>query len=163
MSAVLFSPDSVAISSWLPPVSLEYFSQLWISSTLHQVRIVVLNILADVICEQPLTCFFIFLCSSFIILCPIHCFANLSAVGMNRQGSLLFPKNDFFYKGWYLRLEFFIRRVNLVFSFFFYKKGVFFYKLNCKINSTIGGTFSKSAEKNIFIFFLFQGASVMSK
>ena len=31
------------------------------------------------------------------------------------------------------------------------------------INSTIGGTFSKSAEKNIFIFFLFQGASVMSK
>ena len=35
--------------------------------------------------------------------------------------------------------------------------------LNCKINSTNGGTFSKSAEKNIFIFFLFQGASVMSK
>ena len=35
--------------------------------------------------------------------------------------------------------------------------------LNCKINSTNGGTFSKSAEKNLFIFSLFQGASVMSK
>ena len=37
------------------------------------------------------------------------------------------------------------------------------YMLNCKINSTNVGTFSKSADKNIFICFLFQGASVMSK
>ena len=43
------------------------------------------------------------------------------------------------------------------------EKRVHALKLNCKINSTNGGTFSKSAEKNIFIFFLFQGASVMSK
>ena len=41
--------------------------------------------------------------------------------------------------------------------------GALLHMLNCKINSTNRGTFSKSAEKNIFIFFLFQGASVMSK
>ena len=29
--------------------------------------------------------------------------------------------------------------------------------LNCKINSTNGGTFSKSAEKNILFFFFFRG------
>ena len=31
------------------------------------------------------------------------------------------------------------------------------YMLNCKINSTNGGTFSKSAEKIILIFFFFRG------
>ena len=35
--------------------------------------------------------------------------------------------------------------------------------LNCKINSTNGGTFSKSAGKFFWVFFLVQGASVMSK
>ena len=31
-------------------------------------------------------------------------------------------------------------------------------KLNCKINSTNGGTFSKSAGKFFWVFFLVQGA-----
>ena len=35
--------------------------------------------------------------------------------------------------------------------------------LNCKLNSTNGGTFSNSAEKIIFFVFLFQRALVMSK
>ena len=39
-------------------------------------------------------------------------------------GVSIISKNWVFDKGWYLRLEFFIRRVNLV----FYKKGVVFYK-----------------------------------
>ena len=45
----------------------------------------------------------------------------------------------------------------------FWHLKIYFYMLNCKINSTNRGTFSKSAEKIIFNFFLFQGASVMSK
>ena len=32
------------------------------------------------------------------------------------------------------------------------------YMLNCKINSTNGGTFSKSAGKFFWVFFLVQGA-----
>ena len=31
------------------------------------------------------------------------------------------------------------------------------YMLNCKINSTKGGTFSNSAEKMVLIFFFFRG------
>ena len=41
-----------------------------------------------------------------------------------RAGVSIISKNWVFYKGWYLRLEFFISRVNLV----FYKKEVVFYK-----------------------------------
>ena len=41
-----------------------------------------------------------------------------------QPGVSIISKSWVFYKGWYLRLEFFIRRVNLV----FYKKGVVFYK-----------------------------------
>ena len=43
------------------------------------------------------------------------------------------------------------------------KSNAYVHRLNCKINSTNGGTFSKSAETNIFFFFLFQRALVMSK
>ena len=34
---------------------------------------------------------------------------------VNLQGSLLFPKIEFFYKGWYERLEFFISWLSVVF------------------------------------------------
>ena len=54
-----------------------------------------------------------------------HLLPNRTHNGQNPPpGVSIISKSWVFYKGWYLRLKFFIRRVNLV----FYKKGVVFYK-----------------------------------